>query len=121
MSVWKRELKVQLCLVVAFVFAVYLYIIVTGTPTSCYIRQQTGIPCPFCGGTRAVRALLEFNFISAWNYNPYVFVLPVWVVCVLIAKVRKNKLLWLISSLVNILLLITIYIVRWRTGVLFNI
>ena len=33
------------------------------------------IYCPLCGGTRAVAALLRFDFFAAWNYNAYVVIL----------------------------------------------
>ena len=35
------------------------------------------IYCPLCGGTRAVAALLRFDFAAAWNYNAFVVVLCV--------------------------------------------
>ena len=36
------------------------------------------IYCPLCGGTRALSALVRFDFIAAWNYNALV-VLLFWV------------------------------------------
>ena len=33
------------------------------------------IYCPLCGGTRAVAALLRFDFAAAWNYNAFVVLL----------------------------------------------
>lgn len=33
------------------------------------------IYCPLCGGTRAVAALLRFDFVSAWNHNAFVVLL----------------------------------------------
>ena len=33
------------------------------------------IYCPLCGGTRAVAALIRFDFLAAWNYNAFVVVL----------------------------------------------
>lgn len=33
------------------------------------------IYCPLCGGTRAVAALVRFDFLAAWNYNAFVVIL----------------------------------------------
>lgn len=41
------------------------------------IMHRFFIYCPLCGGTRAVAALLRFDFAAAWNYNPYVICLGV--------------------------------------------
>ena len=46
----------------------------TGTlsagPTLCPFRIVTGLPCPACGTTRAVGALLSGDLESAWSLNP---------------------------------------------------
>lgn len=39
---------------------------------TCIIYWKTGILCPGCGGTRAVKALTEFRFIDSLRYNPSV-------------------------------------------------
>lgn len=39
---------------------------------SCPFREWTGVPCPFCGSTRAFAALAELNFIGAFRLNPLV-------------------------------------------------
>lgn len=36
----------------------------------CLFRQTTGQPCPLCGGTRACAALVEGNFLAAWQLSP---------------------------------------------------
>lgn len=35
------------------------------------------IYCPLCGGTRALAALVRFDFVSAWKYNAFVVLLCV--------------------------------------------
>lgn len=52
---------------------------------SCYIREITGFLCPSCGITRATKAILDFDFISAIQYNEFfVFVLlPIFTILLL--------------------------------------
>ena len=40
------------------------------TMTLCAFRQLSGKPCPLCGGTHACAALVEGNFLAAWQANP---------------------------------------------------
>ena len=37
----------------------------------CPFHQLTGMNCPFCGGQRMIRALLQADFIAAFSYNPF--------------------------------------------------
>lgn len=39
----------------------------------CLFHQLSGLYCPGCGGTRAVKALLEGELISCFLYYPFVF------------------------------------------------
>lgn len=49
-------------------------------PPPCVFRKATGIYCPGCGSTRALRALFEGDFFAALRYNPlsvaFLFALP---------------------------------------------
>ena len=38
----------------------------------CKLKEVTGIPCPGCGGTRAVKSLLKGNILSSLYYNAFV-------------------------------------------------
>lgn len=38
-----------------------------------HFRAWTGLPCPFCGGTRALRALSVGDWSAALYFNPLVF------------------------------------------------
>lgn len=42
---------------------------------ACPFRAATGLPCLTCGGTRAVRALVQLDLGSAFAMNPLVTVL----------------------------------------------
>jgi len=41
----------------------------------CALRLLTGIPCPFCGGTRALQAAARFDWWQALALNPLAFLL----------------------------------------------
>lgn len=44
----------------------------------CLIKQTTGIPCPSCGSTRSMVELLDGNFMSSLQWNPFGWlILPV--------------------------------------------
>lgn len=45
--------------------------------------HSAGIPCPFCGGTRATLALANGHFAAAWSWNPLVPLLAGLVVAVI--------------------------------------
>jgi hypothetical protein len=40
----------------------------------CTFKTLTGLPCAFCGGTRALRALGHLHFTEAFWFNPLVTV-----------------------------------------------
>lgn len=60
---------------------------------SCLFKHVTGIPCPSCGTTTAVRHLLEGDFIGALSYNPLGYivgpalvVVPIWILSDLVRR-----------------------------------
>ena len=54
--------------------------VLTTFPPPCIFRKATGIYCPGCGSTRALRALFAGDFLAALRYNPFsvavIFALP---------------------------------------------
>lgn len=55
--------------------------------SSCIIKSATGYPCPSCGTTRSVLALIKGNVFSALKINPLglivagiMIILPFWVI-----------------------------------------
>jgi hypothetical protein len=36
----------------------------------CPLKAATGVPCPTCGSTRAVQALMHFDIAAAFQLNP---------------------------------------------------
>lgn len=54
----------------------------------CGMVELLHLYCPACGGTRAFRAILELDFLSAFKYNPIV---PIGVVLLIIYEVGMIK------------------------------
>ena len=55
----------------------------------CFFREWTGLPCPTCGSTRMVDALLSGNVLEALSWNPLVFLgMVVFVPWVLLTATR---------------------------------
>jgi hypothetical protein len=59
----------------------------------CPVKELTGYPCPACGSTRSVTALIRGDIARAWYWNPFGFIIliimmvsPVWVLMDLIKK-----------------------------------
>ncbi len=65
---------VNIGLLATALFLVALGRFVAGTPlaiiTDCPSHLIFDIYCPFCGGTRAIRSLLNLDIISSLIYNP---------------------------------------------------
>ena len=53
---------------------------------NCPIKYLTGVPCPGCGLSRALAALLRLDFRAALRFHPMVFVLPTVVLYALFGK-----------------------------------
>ena len=64
----------------------------------CPLKRLTGIPCPTCGATRAVLALVHGRFIEALQINPLVIL----IICVLPALLwfhfRLCKWMWVVLA-----------------------
>ena len=67
----------------------------------CPLQHFTGVPCPGCGMSRAVFALLRLDFAAAFRYHPMIFVLPPVLLYALFgkkpllgSKTRERVLLW---------------------------
>jgi len=79
----------------------------------CILYVETGVHCPGCGLTRASRAMLDFDFVSALHYNPlFTIISPVlvfWFTMELVYWVQKRdydffrpspKIIWIIFTVV---------------------
>lgn len=82
--------------------ALYLF-----TGTNCPIKALLGVPCPGCGMTRAVLALLRLDFAGAASMHPLVFLLPAVLLLLLFWKRGRRGVL-----IVSAALLLVTFVVR---------
>lgn len=71
----------------------------------CPLRTVTGIPCPLCGMTRGVTALVHGDFAHALMMNPGAY-LAVALAVVLLVQWRLKKVVvpvWVIATLLGVL------------------
>ncbi len=70
---FKNKFLVYFLLSSFLTVAVFVYYIADPSKVfylKCPFKFATGLDCPGCGAQRAFRALLHFNFIDAFCYNP---------------------------------------------------
>lgn len=75
-------------LFVLLFFPIYWKYIMELPFNKCNMLEYLHIYCPACGGTRAFRAMLELDILSALKYNPIV---PVGVVLFVIYEIGMIK------------------------------
>lgn len=98
-----------LILVLLGLFIVFFFIKLFGkiTGSICLIRGLTGIPCPSCGMSRAIIAVINGDIINAFKFHP-LFWLPFIVLVLIIFKRRFFKEILICT----IILMVIVYILR---------
>jgi hypothetical protein len=97
--------------ILAIAGASYLALTYVGLRISCPIHSLTGVFCPGCGSTRAVRALLGGDLELAIHNNALLLISPVLVlVGVLISKYSKNR-MWLYLFIAALFVLVVTFTV----------
>ncbi len=80
----------------------------------CQFKEFTGYPCPTCGTTRLVLSLYNFDLLSAFKYNPFMFVfgvfLGLWSLSGFLPILVQKKLVILITKREKKLILILIIV-----------
>lgn len=116
-----KEGRIQL-VIIGFVIAAlaaafgYILIEVIGFRPQCSIHLLTGFSCITCGSTRLVEALLEFNILQAFRWNPFIFISLLFLPFVLYKALRDFIVLgyckaWVDKLLIQWLIVGTIFMV----------
>lgn len=75
MSTAERQLAfIWAGLALAVVALAPLWPLLASLARPCVFHSVTGMPCPTCGATRSVLALLDGRLVDALAFNPLVFV-----------------------------------------------
>lgn len=95
-------------ILLALLFLVYftiVYLVMWQTGISCVFLHFLGIPCPGCGMTRALCALLRLDFVGALKYNPLIFCMP-YVFAYIFLDFKNRKVHNIIIKVIGILALV---------------
>lgn len=111
---------------VAAVVALWLMALGPGETTICLLRNWTGIPCPGCGVTRSIAALLHGDYAEAFTLHPLApFAVTeaavVWVAWGFsLLRDRRGLDEWRLAQLLlaNLAAFVLLWIVRAATGTL---
>ena len=81
--IWRLAPPILLLILAAgiILFPQQLSDLVGSISPGCTFRRLTGLACPGCGGTRALRALIEGEPLAAVCYNPFI-VLSLPILCI---------------------------------------
>ena len=91
----KKSLRIKgVLFIVFFILVVFVYKSdpAKGPILPCFFHTVTGLHCPGCGMTRAVNALMHFNFREAAGYNILPFILtPMLIAFYFLRKNTKKR------------------------------
>ncbi len=79
-----------------------------GSP-ACFFYNFFGLPCPGCGMTRALLAVLQGDLTRAWQNHPLFILLPLLLVLPFILKTKRQQ-IYVWSAVAALFLLV--YIIR---------
>ena len=97
----QKKYRIRL-LILSLFCAALLVIVCLGL--NCPIRSLTGIPCPGCGMTRAWKAALRLDLITAFQYHPMFWSAPVLMAyCLFDGRLIPQK--WLNFGLLGVIVL----------------
>ena len=121
-------LKANLLLFIVTIVTVILSkIMVLAINDTCTFKQKTGIPCPFCGGTRCAVNIMRLDFIEAFKYHPSTAILLIYIIFIdimyLIDIIRgnnKNKIIYRIDLIAYAYLILSAIVYIIRLVLIFN-
>lgn len=108
MTLWKSRFLRRCLLAAAIALGCLLLFGLFGM--DCRIKTLTGLPCPTCGMTRAWLSALSLDLSSAFSWHPLFWTVPLLVLTVLFADLRKRwpkAILWTALGL-----FLAVYLVR---------
>ncbi|MDE5715009.1 MAG: DUF2752 domain-containing protein [Anaeroplasmataceae bacterium] len=96
-------------------FALYVFVTHALGIQNCILKLLIGYPCPGCGMSRAAFSLLRLDFIAAFHYNPFIFLLPFLFLGIalkqnqFVKKIMKSPWVWISITIV----IFIVYILRF--------
>lgn len=97
-------------------------------PVPCLFKKLFSIPCPGCGLTRAFKAIINLNFIDAFNYNILgipLFIIMIGIFLIIIFDIirKTNNLEKLYNKYFSqyYLIIIILIIISWIVNIIRNI
>lgn len=69
-----RKVLIKYSIIFVIAFAYLIFVLCTGIRIPCVLYELTGIKCPGCGVTRMLVSIARFKFVTAFNYNPFLFI-----------------------------------------------
>lgn len=83
----------------------------------CLLKAITGYDCPFCGFQRSVWSLMRGDFVDAFMYNPYIYIISPYLIMVLLCVVgvipRDSKLCRILYSRTSIIAAAVLTVSWW--------
>ena len=95
--------------VLAILAVSYLVLASVGFRIACPIHALTGFYCPGCGGTRAVKAVLNGDLPLAVHDNALLMVSPVVIASGLFIEKYSQKRIWLYAFLSIVLVVVVVF------------
>ena len=93
-------------------------LIITQLQIGCPSQFLLHIPCPACGGTRAIAALLQFNFSSYCYYHPLALPLAVAIWLMIHRKLFKKERVLTAISVIILIANLLLFLWRWMNGLI---
>ena len=94
-----------------------IIVLITRQGFPCLFQLATGLYCPGCGGTRAIRALMEGKLLLSFQYHPLilysVIVAGAEAVSLLVARKQKNPRWYLGHEAAFVYAGIAITVINW--------
>jgi hypothetical protein len=94
----------------------------------CVFKTLTGYPCPTCGSTRVLLDILHFNIVSAFHWNPLVFlagaIFAAWVVYGFYMAFSGKKIQVMLRGKERrclVLILVVLFVLNWLYLVILKI